>query len=914
MDVVIKMSPASCSQMAVVIKVSPASCTINGCGDQEESCILQSDGCGDQDESCILQSNACGIKSNGCGYQGESCILQSNGCGYQGESCILQSNGCGDQGESCILQSNDCGDQGESCILQSNGCGGQDESCILQSNGCGDQGESCILQSNGCGGQDESCILQSNGCGDQDESCILHSKWLSVVIKMSPASCNQMAVVIKISHASCCQMAVVVKMSPASCNQMAKKMISVLLGSLSGRLLRAYNIEFNWYRLASWINVVEQWPYRVSWIILFFEENDNLDSSTTLKEIYNKITEKIPMSKEIEPLLEIDRNARKLEAFLSSKSGNMPLLNIGDLKKFLPCTINLDPYLRKQIRELQHSSNILQADISLGHHHMYPGSSVPGSIANPNLLTNTRDNDQGFLRRGNIRSPAVKQPMTGPIYHPSMMPYGPMGVHPQFMPYMMGMSPIVQEMAMGQQPTQPPTRHSNPSQFLRDYQPICLYKLSKEEVCDLLNKIEGISPSMLSVYQQSVCENNLTGLVLANCDMSELGKVMEMKFGDWQLFRSAVEALKEEEEINFEQDQRLSEPLLSPSYNGSVSRRGSISKGKSAPVQGNQSNISITDFDNDPQSSRQALFNNVSRQISAELSKSNYTLNDFMEGGNKFEHIPEEEEGEAEAELSTVNQLDLKRNNSVVAQLQYEAGLLHEAMQNFAEPVQEDEQEQEEGDPSTETFGIPVQFNLTLSHEPDSSETDSNNSAIKLQQENQEDENSRHLAELENFKSVTDGTQAEWEGMLKKSPDQPKFFSETEIFKAHTYEYHRGEHSSVDTADISQLPPGFLRMKSVDTQSVSSVGFATGEMSPKSQLSNSLNDSLDIITETRDTQEFSRHGSVEEGIHIYSESGKHLKRPRSRHNTSEELPLLENSGKYFVTSNSRKPGDPESFV
>ena len=63
-----------------------------------------------------------------------------------------------------------------------------------------------------------------------------------------------------------------------------------------------------------------------------------------------RVLPRIPVTKESEPLLEIDRNARKLEAFLSGQSGNLPRLNVADLRKFLPCTINLDPYLRKLIR------------------------------------------------------------------------------------------------------------------------------------------------------------------------------------------------------------------------------------------------------------------------------------------------------------------------------------------------------------------------------------------------------------------------------------------------------------------------------------------------------------------------------------------------------------------------------------
>lgn len=59
------------------------------------------------------------------------------------------------------------------------------------------------------------------------------------------------------------------------------------------------------------------------------------------------IEAKLPPSKDVDPLLEIDRSPRKLELFLSNHN---PPLNIGDLKRFLPCTINVDPYHQKCIR------------------------------------------------------------------------------------------------------------------------------------------------------------------------------------------------------------------------------------------------------------------------------------------------------------------------------------------------------------------------------------------------------------------------------------------------------------------------------------------------------------------------------------------------------------------------------------
>lgn len=57
---------------------------------------------------------------------------------------------------------------------------------------------------------------------------------------------------------------------------------------LTGRLLRANHIIFNWDRLASWINLTEEWPYRTSWIILFLEETDGVSDQVTLKSIYER--------------------------------------------------------------------------------------------------------------------------------------------------------------------------------------------------------------------------------------------------------------------------------------------------------------------------------------------------------------------------------------------------------------------------------------------------------------------------------------------------------------------------------------------------------------------------------------------------------------------------------------------------
>lgn len=57
----------------------------------------------------------------------------------------------------------------------------------------------------------------------------------------------------------------------------------------SGRLLKSFQIDFNWYHLASWVNITEQWPYRTTCIILYHDAHEEtLEDSVTLKAVYDK--------------------------------------------------------------------------------------------------------------------------------------------------------------------------------------------------------------------------------------------------------------------------------------------------------------------------------------------------------------------------------------------------------------------------------------------------------------------------------------------------------------------------------------------------------------------------------------------------------------------------------------------------
>ena len=68
----------------------------------------------------------------------------------------------------------------------------------------------------------------------------------------------------------------------------------------------------------------------------------------SLKSVYDRIRGTIPTQKDLEPLIELDREEKKLVTFLSYHKRN---LSVADLKIFLPFSINLDPYIKKVIKD-----------------------------------------------------------------------------------------------------------------------------------------------------------------------------------------------------------------------------------------------------------------------------------------------------------------------------------------------------------------------------------------------------------------------------------------------------------------------------------------------------------------------------------------------------------------------------------
>lgn len=72
-----------------------------------------------------------------------------------------------------------------------------------------------------------------------------------------------------------------------------------------------------------------------------------------------------------------------------------------------------------------------------------------------------------------------------------------------------------------------------------------LSKMTVAEVCELLGKLEGLNMDHVQTYSARLQEHNITGLVLMDCPLDDLRDVLQMRFGDWQLFRSMVLALRE---------------------------------------------------------------------------------------------------------------------------------------------------------------------------------------------------------------------------------------------------------------------------------------------------------------------------------------------------------------------------------
>ncbi|XP_052441912.1 kinase D-interacting substrate of 220 kDa B isoform X4 [Carassius gibelio] len=281
--------------------------------------------------------------------------------------------------------------------------------------------------------------------------------------------------------------------------QTMRRLLNIV--SVTGRLLRANQISFNWDRLASWINLTEQWPYRTSWLILYLEETDGIPDQTTLKTIYERISKNIPTTKDVEPLLEIDGDVRSFEVFLSSRA---PVLAVRDIRTFLPCTVNLDPKLREIIADVRAAREQVNM----------------GGVTYPALPLQEGRPISVYSQQSSACSPTASY--NGPFIPP--------GVSPQpHSAYFSGMAG-----------PQHPFYNRGSASVVSGTPSMLLSSMSTDVVCERVKLIDGIDQSMLSQYTATIKKANINGRVLSQCNIDELKKEMNMNFGDWQLFRTTV--------------------------------------------------------------------------------------------------------------------------------------------------------------------------------------------------------------------------------------------------------------------------------------------------------------------------------------------------------------------------------------
>uniref|UniRef100_A0A8C7E1B0 Kinase D-interacting substrate of 220 kDa n=1 Tax=Naja naja TaxID=35670 RepID=A0A8C7E1B0_NAJNA len=335
--------------------------------------------------------------------------------------------------------------------------------------------------------------------------------------------------------------------------QTMRRLLNIV--SVTGRLLRANQITFNWDRLASWINLTEQWPYRTSWLILYLEETEGVPDQLTLKTIYERISKNIPTTKDVEPLLEIDGDIRNFEVFLSSRT---PVLIARDVKTFLPCTVNLDPKLREIIADVRAARD--QINIAA-----IPYPAMPIQDAAPRASSVFSQPSSACSSTHSFNGPfsgGVVSPQPHSSYYSGMTgPQHPFYNRPFFAPYVYMPRYYPGSSHLTSRPSLKPNLSREQSNGLGTVpgsgaSHVPLSSMSVDAVCEKLKQIEGLDQTMLAQYSATIKKANINGRVLAQCNIDELKREMNMNFGDWHLFRSAVLDMRNAESQAVHEDSR----------------------------------------------------------------------------------------------------------------------------------------------------------------------------------------------------------------------------------------------------------------------------------------------------------------------------------------------------------------------
>ncbi|KAJ8969884.1 hypothetical protein NQ317_011176 [Molorchus minor] len=300
----------------------------------------------------------------------------------------------------------------------------------------------------------------------------------------------------------------------------------------------------------------------------------------TMRRLMNVVVRPlIPSVKDTEPLLELDRDEKKFDIFLSFHRSS---LLVSDLKIFLPFTINLDPYLKKVIKE--ETQSLEDDGLMVGPKNM---SILPAHMSSWGNTTEWNSPRSALSKRLRINKPSplsTTQPVMYPPVQAGIMGWQPWNDHMALQPHI----PLAPVTIL--EPEIMETRLST---------------LNVDGVCKLISNMSEINPDSVSDYIKVIKEQNINGRVLLHCDLFELKTLLSMSFGDWEMFKVALISLREHE-ITCVLRQDEIKPVRTAKH---MERRGSISKG---------SNTSDKDAGKTQVDGSQRKHSNIEKQVTLE--------------------------------------------------------------------------------------------------------------------------------------------------------------------------------------------------------------------------------------------------------------------------------------------------------
>ena len=280
-----------------------------------------------------------------------------------------------------------------------------------------------------------------------------------------------------------------------------RRLVNII--SVSGTLLRADKIHFDWKKLAYWVHLTEKWSYHMSWLIYYLIKNARkYNLSNTLKDVYEDLKHHLPPVKD-DIMFENDSERRHLEIFLSS---HHPVVLLSDVKRFYPHTINLDPALKSYIDVPDEATTENSPAVSAAVRSLRPVQTLTTTAA-CSRSERPWGSSSTALQSGYFYSLQVT---SGSEEHNRDA-----------------------RVSRSNEPIQ--------NQVLAQHRGKVLTEHTLDDVCEVLNsEIEGLDRLRIGEYQRNLRSQNINGRVLALCDMEELKCYLNMTFGDWNLFKQWV--------------------------------------------------------------------------------------------------------------------------------------------------------------------------------------------------------------------------------------------------------------------------------------------------------------------------------------------------------------------------------------